>query len=128
MFELDECLLCCNTTVSDFCSVCSDLQRDPHTIMVVEMSGDLLTIEQTGSYNGLYHVLHGAISPVKGIGPNDLRIRELVRRVEDDARVKEVIIATHSSQEGEATAMFIQRYTLAGKGVKVTRLHLAGLS
>ena len=128
MFELDECLLCFNTTVSDFCSVCSDLQRDPHTIMVVEMPGDLLMIEQTGSYNGLYHVLHGAISPVKGIGPNELRIRELVRRVEDDPRVKEVIIATHSGIEGDATAIYIQRYALAGKGVKITRLDLAGLS
>src|SRR5262245_49959203 len=100
MFELDECLLCCNTTVSDFCSVCSDLHRDPHRIMVVEMPGDLLLVEQTGGYNGLYHVLNGAISPVKGIGPNDLRIRELARRIDDDARVKEVIIATQSGIEG----------------------------
>ena len=128
MFELDECLLCCNTTVSDFCSVCSDLQRDAHTIMVVEMPGDLLMVEQTGTYDGLYHVLHGAISPVKGIGPNDLRIRELVRRVQDDARVKEVIIATHSGIEGDSTALYIQRYALAGRGLKITRLHLAGLS
>jgi recombination protein RecR len=128
MYELRECSVCCNTTVSNLCSICSDPRRDNHTIMVVENSHDVLMIEETGSFNGLYHVLHGAISPVKSIGPDKLRIRELVRRVETDAIVKEVIIATHSGLEGEATAMFIQRNSLAGKGLKITRFHLAGLS
>jgi recombination protein RecR len=121
------CPVCCNIMVNDLCPICGDPRRDPHRIMVVEMPHDLLTIEQTGSYNGLYHVLHGAISPAKSIGPDKLRIRELVERVEM-GEVSEVIIATNPGQEGDATAMFIQKYSLAGKGIKITRLHSSGLS
>ena len=114
------CSVCYNITVDDPCPICSDARRDHHTIAVVEEPLDVLALERTGSYDGLYHVLHGAISPVNGIGPDDLRIRELVKRVQDSGTV-EIIIATNPGLEGDATAMFIQR-ELAGKGVKVTRL------
>ncbi|NWG17108.1 MAG: recombination protein RecR, partial [Chloroflexi bacterium] len=113
------CSVCYNITVEDPCPICSDAHRDQKVIAVVEEPLDVLAIERTGSYDGVYHVLHGAISPVNGIGPDDLRIKELVRRVGDEAL--EVIIATNPGLEGDATAMFIQR-ELAGKGVKITRL------
>lgn len=115
------CSVCYNITVNDPCPICSDSQRDHRVIAVVEEPLDVLAIERTGSYDGLYHVLHGAISPVNGIGPDDLRIRELVKRVEQGEAL-EIIIATNPGQEGDATAMFIQRNALAGKGVKITRL------
>jgi recombination protein RecR len=115
------CSVCFNITVADPCPICSDSRRDHHTIVVVEEPLDVLAIERTGSYDGLYHVLHGAISPVNGIGPDNLRIRELVQRVEK-GQATEVIIATNPGQEGDATAMFIQKNALAGKGVKLTRL------
>ncbi|MBC6937485.1 MAG: recombination protein RecR [Chloroflexi bacterium] len=113
------CSVCYNITVEDPCLICGDAHRDQRVIAVVEEPLDVLAIERTGSYDGVYHVLHGAISPVDGIGPDDLRIKELVKRVGDEAL--EVIIATNPGLEGDATAMFIQR-ELAGKGVKVTRL------
>jgi recombination protein RecR len=113
------CSVCYNITVEDPCLICGDAHRDQRVIAVVEEPLDVLAIERTGSYDGVYHVLHGAISPVNGIGPDDLRIKELVKRVGDEAL--EVIIATNPGLEGDATAMFIQR-ELAGKGVKVTRL------
>lgn len=115
------CSVCFNITVSDPCPICSDPRRDHHVIAVVEEPLDVLALERTGSYDGLYHVLHGAISPVNGIGPDDLRIRELVQRVEK-GQATEVIVATNPGQEGDATAMYIQRNALAGKGVKMTRL------
>ncbi|MBI5668901.1 MAG: recombination protein RecR [Chloroflexi bacterium] len=114
------CSVCYNITVEDPCQICSDPRRDHHVIAVVEEPLDVLAIERTGSYDGVYHVLHGAISPVNGIGPDDLRIRELVKRVQEGGAL-EVIVATNPGLEGDATAMFIQR-ELAGKGVKVTRL------
>lgn len=114
------CSVCYNITVEDPCPICADPRRDHHVIAVVEEPLDVLAIERTGSYDGLYHVLHGAISPVNGIGPDDLRIRELVRRVQEGGAL-EVIVATNPGLEGDATAMFIQR-ELTGKGVKVTRL------
>ena len=114
------CSVCYNITVEDPCPICSDPRRDHHLIAVVEEPLDVLALERTGSYDGLYHVLHGAISPVNGIGPDDLRIKELVKRVQDSGAL-EVIIATNPGLEGDATAMFIQR-ELTGKGVKVTRL------
>lgn len=113
------CEMCFNITVESPCPICSDSQRDHRKIAVVEEPLDVLAIERTGSYDGLYHVLHGAISPVNGIGPDDLKIPELVKRM--DSEVLEVIIATNPGLEGDATAMFIQR-ELNGKGVKVTRL------
>lgn len=114
------CSICGNITVDDPCAVCSDPRRNSTMIAVVEEPLDLLALERTGSYVGVYHVLNGAISPVNGIGPDDLRIKELVQRVEA-GNILEVIIATNPGQEGDATAMFIQR-ELNNKGVKVTRL------
>jgi recombination protein RecR len=113
------CSVCFNITVDDPCPICSDVQRDNRLIAVVEEPLDVLAVERTASYDGVYHVLHGAISPVNGIGPDDLKIRELVKRTEQE--VLEVIIATNPGLEGDATAMYIQR-ELHGKGVKVTRL------
>ncbi len=114
------CSVCGNITVDDPCGICSDPRRDPALICVVEEPLDLLAVERTASYNGLYHVLNGAISPVNGIGPDDLRIKELVQRVESGS-VNEVIIATNPGQEGDATAMYLRR-ELQDKSVKVTRL------
>jgi recombination protein RecR len=114
------CSVCGNITVADPCSVCTDPRRDGRIVAVVEEPLDLLALERTGSYMGLYHVLNGAISPVNGIGPDDLRIKELVTRTQE-GKILEVIIATNPGQEGDATAMYIQR-ELANKGVKITRL------
>ncbi|MBL8164675.1 MAG: recombination protein RecR [Anaerolineae bacterium] len=114
------CSSCYNITVEDPCPICADPRRDHHLIAVVEEPLDVLAIERTGSYEGLYHVLHGAISPVNGIGPDDLRIRELVRRIEKGEAL-EIIVATNPGLEGDATAMYIQR-ELNNKGVKITRL------
>ena len=114
------CGRCFNLTEEELCDICRDPRRDITSICVVEEPGDILSIERTHEYRGLYHVLHGAISPVEGIGPEDLKIRELVRRVEAGG-VLEVIVATNPGMEGDATAMYLQRQ-LAPSGVKVTRL------
>lgn len=114
------CSVCFNITVDDPCAICDSRERSGNTIAVVEEPLDLMALERTGIYKGKYHVLHGAISPVSGIGPDDLKIRELVARVETGA-ADEVIIATNPGMEGDATAMYVQR-ELAGTGVKVTRL------
>lgn len=114
------CQVCGNITVDDPCLICSDIHRDDNIIAVVEEPLDVVAVERTGSYNGKYHVLHGVISPVNGIGPDDLKIKELVGRVAS-GNVLEVIIATNPGLEGDATAMYIQR-ELTGKGAKVTRL------
>lgn len=113
------CNTCWNITVDSPCPICSDPRRDKRTIAVVEEPLDVLALERTASYQGVYHVLHGAISPVNGIGPDDLKIRELLTRVQGE--VLEVIIATNPGMEGDATAMYIQR-ELKPSGVKVTRL------
>ena len=114
------CSVCFNITTNDPCPICADTTRDQRTIAVVEEPLDVLAIERTGSYTGVYHVLHGAISPVNGVGPDDIRISELVGRV-DKGSILEVIIATNPGLEGDATAMYIQR-ELVGKGAKLTRL------
>lgn len=114
------CSVCFNITVEDPCPICSSSQRETESIAVVEEPLDLMALERTGIYKGQYHVLHGAISPVNGIGPDDLKIRELVKRVEEGV-ILEIIVATNPGMEGDATAMYVQR-ELAGKGVKVTRL------
>lgn len=114
------CSVCHNITVGDPCPICSDIRRDHRLIAVVEEPLDVLAIERTGAFDGLYHVLHGAISPVNGVGPDDLKIRELVARV-GKGEVLEIIIATNPGLEGDATAMFIQK-ELRGRGVKITRL------
>jgi recombination protein RecR len=114
------CSVCGNITVEDPCGICADPRREDATVAVVEEPLDVLAIERTDSYRGKYHVLHGAISPVNGIGPDDIRIKELVQRI-DEGSVLEVIIATNPGLEGDATAMYIQRQ-LDGKGVRITRL------
>ncbi len=114
------CSTCFNITESDPCRICADPARDPSVICVVEEPLDILALERTRSFKGLYHVLHGAISPMDGIGPEDLRIRELLTRLQGDT-VKEVILAVNPNLEGEATGMYLNRL-IAPLGVKVTRL------
>ena len=114
------CKICQNLTDTDICPICANAKRDHSTIMVVETSQDLAAYERTGKYEGIYHVLHGAISPMLGIGPGDIRLGELMERLKSD-EVKEVIIATNSSLEGETTAMYIGRL-ITPLGIKVTRI------
>lgn len=114
------CSTCHNITEEDPCVVCKNEKRDRAMVVVVEDPLDVVAVERTGSFNGLYHVLHGAISPVEGIGPDDLRIKELIVRVQTQG-IAEVIIATNPNMEGEATAMYIKQ-KLAPLGVKITRL------
>lgn len=113
------CSECYTLTDSEVCPICANMKRDHSTIMVVENTRDLAAYEKTGKYDGVYHVLHGAISPMLGIGPGDIRLKELIKRLEGD--VKEVIIATNSSLEGETTAMYISKL-IKPTGVKVTRI------
>ena len=113
------CKECWTLTDREVCAVCSNTARDKSTIMVVENTRDLAAYEKTGKYNGVYHVLHGAISPMIGIGPADIRLKELITRLEGD--VNEVIIATNSSLEGETTAMYISKL-IKPTGIKVTRI------
>ena len=114
------CSRCFNITETDPCPVCSDIRREQQSLCVVEEPLDVLAIERTGEYRGLYHVLHGAIAPVEGVGPEDLRIGELVARVKKED-ITEVILATNPSLEGEATAMYIRRQ-LYPLSVRITRL------
>lgn len=113
------CKQCYTLTDSELCPICSNPERDASTIMVVENTRDLAAYEKTGKYDGVYHVLHGAISPMLGIGPNDIRLKELIQRLQGD--VKEVIIATNSSLEGETTAMYISKL-IKPTGIKVSRI------
>ena len=113
------CKECCTLTDQEVCPICAKEERDHRTIMVVENARDLAAYEKTGKYNGVYHVLHGAISPMLGIGPADLRMKELMLRLQGD--VEEVIIATNSSLEGEATAMYLSKL-IKPAGIKVTRI------
>jgi recombination protein RecR len=114
------CSICQNVTEVDPCRVCSDERRDQATICVVEEPLDILALERSHSYQGLYHVLHGAISPMDGIGPEDLKMTELLQRMRSD-QVREIILATNPNLEGEATAMYLTRL-IKPLGVKVTRL------
>lgn len=113
------CKECLTLTDSELCPICKNAQRDHGVIMVVEDTRDLAAYEKTGKYEGVYHVLHGAISPMLGIGPNDIRLKELMQRLQGE--VKEVIIATNSSLEGETTAMYISKL-IKPTGIKVTRI------
>ncbi len=113
------CKECCTLTDNEVCPICGSRERDKQTIMVVENSRDLAAYEKTGKYNGVYHVLHGAISPLLNVTPADLTIKELLIRLQKD--VQEVIIATNSNIEGEATAMYISKI-LKPAGIKVTRI------
>lgn len=114
------CSVCCTLTDQEVCPICSSVKRDKQTIMVVENSRDLAAYEKTGKFHGVYHVLHGAISPMLGIGPNDIRLKELMQRLSTES-VMEVIIATNSSLEGETTAMYISKL-IKPTGIKVTRI------
>jgi recombination protein RecR len=114
------CSSCQNVTESDPCRICASLERDRTVICVVEEPLDILSIERSGSYKGLYHVLHGAISPMDGIGPEDLKIAELLGRMRS-GEVTEVILATNPNLEGEATSMYLSRL-LSPLGIRVTRL------
>ncbi len=113
------CRTCYTLTDSDECPICKNPSRDHKTIMVVENPRDLAAYEKTGKYDGVYHVLHGAISPMLGIGPDDIRLKELIKRLEGD--VNEVIIATNSGLEGETTAMYISKL-IKPTGIKVSRI------
>ena len=113
------CKECFTLTDKDLCPICANQARDHKTIMVVEHTRDMAAYEKTGKYEGVYHVLHGAISPMLAIGPGDLKIKELILRLEKD--VDEVIIATNSSLEGETTAIYLSRL-IKPTGIKVTRI------
>ena len=113
------CKECCTLTDQEICPICANAQRDHKTIMVVENTRDLAAYEKTGKYEGVYHVLHGAISPMLGIGPADIRLKELMQRLQGD--INEVIIATNSSLEGETTAMYISKL-IKPTGIKVSRI------
>ncbi len=119
------CSVCANLTERDPCSMCTDARRDPAMLCVVATPAELLAIDRAGHYTGRYHVLHGLLSPLDGVGPEDLRIVELMRRLEpsgeDTARVQEVIVATSASVEGEATALYLARL-IKPLGVAVTRI------
>ncbi|HAT02130.1 MAG TPA: recombination protein RecR [Oribacterium sp.] len=113
------CKICCTLTDQDICPICSSEERNHRQIMVVENTRDMSAYERIGKYNGVYHVLHGAISPMLGIGPDDIRLKELMARLQND--VDEVIIATNSSLEGETTATYITKL-VKPLGIKVTRI------
>lgn len=113
------CKHCYNLTDSELCPICANEHRDKKIIMVVENTRDLAAYEKTQKYDGVYHVLHGAISPMNGIGPNDIKLKELMERLQGD--VDEVIIATNSSLEGETTAMYISKL-IKPTGIKVSRI------
>ena len=111
---------CCQTlTDKELCPICANVKRDHSVIMVVETTQDLAAYEKTGKYDGVYHVLHGAISPMLGIGPDDIRLKELMQRLQGD--VSEVIVATNSSLEGETTAMYISKL-IKPTGIRVSRI------
>ena len=113
------CRECCTLTDSDLCPICESSSRDHSQIMVVENTRDLAAYEKTGKYGGVYHVLHGAISPALGIGPADIKLKELMKRLQGD--IEEVIVATNSSLEGETTAMYLSKL-IKPTGIKVTRI------
>jgi recombination protein RecR len=118
--NLTYCSVCCNITDTDPCRICSDKSRDVSVICVVQEPKDLVAMERTREFHGHYHVLNGAISPMDGLGPDDIRIAELVRRLGDDT-VQELILATNPNIEGEATAMYLSRL-VKPFGIKVTRI------
>lgn len=117
--KIHYCRCCCTLTDQELCPICANEKRDHKTIMVVENIRDLAAYEKTNKFEGVYHVLHGAISPMLGVGPGDIKLKELIKRLEGD--VEEVIIATNSSLEGETTAMYISKL-IKPTGVKVTRI------
>ena len=124
--DLRFCSICGNLTETDPCAICSDPTRDQSQVLVVEEVKDLMAIENTGEYRGMYHVLHGVLSPLSGKGPDDINIESLVTRLQKDDAIQEVIVATNANAEGEATAMYLSRL-LKPAGLTVSRL-ATGLS
>ena len=118
--DLTMCSVCGNITQEDPCEICQDTSRDRTKILVVEDSRDVMSLERMKEYKGLYHVLHGVLSPMKGTGPDDINVASLIQRLQDPT-VEEVIIATNATAEGEATAMYLSRL-IKPAGIKVTRL------
>lgn len=118
--NLSHCSVCFNITDRDPCSICNDSYRDKSIICVVQDPKDVIAMEKMKEYNGFYHVLHGAISPMDGIGPEDIKITELIKRLQDD-QVTEIILATNPNIEGEATAMYISRL-VKPTGIRITRI------
>jgi len=118
--QVSSCVRCFNVTAEEQCSICRDLRRDPTVVCVVERAQDIAVIERTGEFNGRYHVLGGAISPIDGIRPEQLRMRELVARIDDEG-IKEIIAATNPTVEGDATGLYLARL-LKPLGVVVSRL------
>ncbi len=118
--DIKYCSVCCNFTDSDICPVCANPKRDQKTIMVVENPRDMAAYEKTKEYNGVYHILHGAISPMAGISPSDIKLKELLERIQKD-EPDEIILATNANVEGEATAMYISKL-IKPLGIKVTRI------
>ena len=114
------CKNCCTLTDQELCPICANPKRDASTIMVVENTRDLAAYEKTGKYDGVYHVLHGAVNPMVGVQPENLKLKELLQRLQRED-IKEVIIATNSTVEGEATALWISKYVKQA-GIKVTRI------
>lgn len=120
--HLHHCSSCCNITDVDPCRICSDQSRKRDLLCVVQEAKDVIAMERTREFNGLYHVLQGAISPIEGIGPDQIRVAELLRRLQDpEVEVNEIIMATNPNIEGEATAMYLSRL-LKPVGIKVTRI------
>lgn len=119
--KIKYCNVCCNLTDQELCPVCRNVARDKSVICVVETPRDATALENTHEFKGVYHVLHGAISPLNDVGPDQLSIKELLARVGSDSPVKEVIMATNATVEGDATAMYLSRL-LKPMGIKVTRL------
>ena len=115
------CSICGNLTDEDPCKICTDHSRDKSVICVVESPKDVAAMEKIREYKGLYHVLHGAISPMEGIGPEDINLKSLIKRLQGNDDVKEIILATNPNIEGEATAMYIARL-ISPSGIKVTRI------
>ncbi len=126
------CELCGNYTVISPCIICSDKKRDESTLCIVEESRDMLAIEETGAYHGLYHILNGSLNPLSGIGPDKLRIKELIKRIEPDTEannnlsnssciIKEILVATNPTIDGEATFLYIQKI-LADYSIKISRI------
>lgn len=119
--RITTCSICSNIAEENPCAICRDESRDRSLVCVVEEPLDVLALERTREYRGLYHVLHGAISPVEGIGPEDLRIQELLARIQSDPGIREIVLATNPNIEGEATAMYLERL-IKPLGVRLTRL------
>ena len=124
--KLTTCSVCGNITEHDPCEICTNPNRDRSTIMVVEQPKDVMAFDNMGEYNGLYHVLHGVLSPMDGIGPEEINIKSLIVRLQKNDAAKEVILALNSTPEGESTSMYISRL-IKPAGIKVTRL-AAGLA